>query len=69
MANLSDLIIQHPEITSFYELERLVVESARSGLIVLYFDLKPDFSDTPRDWQNRLEMAFYKADTRPGGRQ
>ena len=21
-------------------------------------DLKPDFPDTPRDWQNQLELAF-----------
>ena len=65
MANLSDLIMQHREITSYYDLEALVTEAARSGVIVLYFDLKPDYPDTPRDWQQRLELAFYKADTRP----
>lgn len=62
MANLSDIIISHPEVVSYEELERLIVEAARSGLILLYMDLKPDFPDTPRDWQHRLEMLFYKAD-------
>ena len=62
MANLSDLIISHPEVVSYEDLERLVVEAARSGMILLYMDLKPDFPDTPRDWQHRLEMLFYKAD-------
>lgn len=62
MANLSDIIISHPEVVSYEDLERLVVEAARSGLILLYMDLKPDFPDTPRDWQHRLEMLFYKAD-------
>lgn len=62
MAFLSDLIISHPEVTSYEELERLVVEAARSGTILLYMDLKPDFPDTPRDWQHRLELLFHKAD-------
>ena len=30
-------------------------------MIVLHMDLKPDYPDTPRDWQNRLELAFYRA--------
>ncbi len=62
MANLSDLIISHPEVTSYEDLEKLVIEAARSGMILLYMDLKPDFPDTPRDWQHRLEMLFYRAD-------
>jgi len=61
MANLSDLIISHPEIVSYEDIERLVIEAARSGMILLYMDLKPDFPDTPRDWQKRLEILFYNA--------
>jgi hypothetical protein len=66
MANLSDLIISHPEVRSYVDLERLVIEAAKSGMILLYMDLKPDFPDTPRDWQKRLELAFYKADAPKG---
>lgn len=66
MANLSDLIIQHPEVTSYRDLERLVAAAAESGMILLYFDLKPDFPDTPRDWQKRLELTFYQAKPRQG---
>jgi len=62
MANLSDLIISHPEVQSYEDLEKLVIEAAKGGMILLYMDLKPDYPDTPRDWQHRLEMLFYKAD-------
>jgi len=62
VANLSDLIISHPEITAYDDLEKLVAAAAKDGVIVLHMDLKPDYPDTPRDWQHRLEMIFYKAD-------
>lgn len=61
MAALSDLIISHREITSYWELEKLVEAAAHDGMIVLHMDLKPDFPDTPRDWQKRLELVFYRA--------
>ncbi|MGO4871423.1 MAG: sulfur relay protein DsrC [Roseiarcus sp.] len=62
MVQISDLIIQHPEATSFADLERLVVEAARAGEIHLYFDIKPEYQDTPRKWETRLELAFYNAE-------
>ena len=40
------------------ELEELVKEAARQGEIHLSFDLKPEYQDTPRKWQDRLETAF-----------
>lgn len=61
MAALSDLIISHREITSYFELEKLVEAAAHDGMIVLHMDLKPDYPDTPRDWQKRLELVFYRA--------
>lgn len=36
---------------SFEELEAAVVEAARSGEIHLYMDFKPEFPDTPRNWE------------------
>jgi hypothetical protein len=64
MANLADLIIAHPEITSFEELESLVAEVGRNGEVLLYMDIKPDYRDTPRQWLQRLELAFYGAGRR-----
>ena len=61
MARLSDLIISHREITSYHELEKLVEMAAHDGMIVLHMDLKPDYQDTPRDLQKRLELVFYRA--------
>ncbi len=62
MASVSELVIAHPEIGSFSEFERLVIEVARQGEIFLEMDIKPDYPDTPRGWNNRLEAAFYRAE-------
>ena len=62
MANLSDLIIQHPEVNSFDELMKLVIQAAKDGERFLQFDVKPDYRDTPRDWAMKLETAFYWGD-------
>jgi hypothetical protein len=58
MIQISDMIIAHPEVTSFSQLEELVKEAARQGAIHLTFDLKPEYPDTPRNWQDQLEAAF-----------
>lgn len=58
MAQLSDLIIGHPDVTKFKELEELVQHAGASGEMFLEFDVKPDFRDTPRNWQWQLESAF-----------
>lgn len=58
MAQLSDLIIGHPEVTKFGELMELVQHAGASGEMFLEFDVKPDFRDTPKNWQWQLEAAF-----------
>lgn len=58
MARLSDLIIGHPDVTSFKELEKLVQHLGESGEMFMEFDLKPDYRDTPRKWEWILESAF-----------
>jgi hypothetical protein len=58
MAKLSDLIIGNPDVQSFDELELLVANAGESGQMFLEFDLKPDYKDTPRKWEWRLEAAF-----------
>ncbi|MDI9850196.1 sulfur relay protein DsrC [Rhodoblastus sp. 17X3] len=63
MARISELIISNPEMKSFAELEEKVIQAARDGEIHLYFDIKPEFTDTPRKWEQRLELAFYSAES------
>jgi len=58
MAKLSDLIIGHPDVKSFGELELLVRHAGESGQMFIEFDIKPDYRDTPRKWQWILESAF-----------
>jgi len=58
MAKLSDLIIAHREVESFDELERLVAHAGESGEMFIEFDVKPDYKNTPKKWEWRLEAAF-----------
>ncbi len=65
MAQLSDLIIQNPDCNSFEELRKLVATLGSAGEVFLEFDIKPDYRDTPKDWQLRLEAAFQWGDKYP----
>ncbi len=58
MSKLSDLIISHPDITTFSGLKQLVSHAADEGHMFIEFDIKPDFRDTPRKWEWELEAAF-----------
>lgn len=62
MAQISELLIANPKMTRFEELEAAVIEAAQAGEIHLYMDIKPEFPDTPRNWERELEMAFYRAE-------
>jgi hypothetical protein len=62
LIKVSDLIIEHPEVQTFQELKGLVTAAAKSGFRFLEFDVKPDFADTPRNWDLVLEAVFYRAD-------
>jgi len=55
---ISDIIIQHPEINSFVALLDAVRGITSDNMLFMEFDVKPDFRDTPRDWQWQLEGAF-----------
>ena len=55
---ISDIIIQYPEINSFRELLEAVRGITSDDVLFLNFDVKPDFQDTPRNWQWQLEAAF-----------
>jgi len=56
--NISEIIIQHPEINSFSELLDAVRGITSDNMLFLNFDVKPDYRDTPRNWQWQLEGAF-----------
>jgi len=55
---LSDIIIQHPEINSFPALLDAVRNMTSDNMLYLNFDVKPDYRDTPRNWQWKMEVAF-----------
>ena len=55
---LSDIIIQHPEVNSFDELLNAVRSMTSEDMLFLSFDVKPDYRDTPRNWQWKMETAF-----------
>jgi len=55
---LSDIIIQHPGISSFPELMKAVRLMKSEAMMYLVFDIKPDYRDTPRNWQWKLESVF-----------
>lgn len=65
LIKVSDLMIGHPDVRSFEDLKRLVSASARSGYRFLQFDVKPEFVDTPRNWDLILETVFYNSDRNP----
>lgn len=58
MLNLSELMIQNPQFQSFDELVEAVKE-ARQGQMFFRIDVKPPYPDTPENWEDRLEAAFY----------
>ena len=55
---LSDIIIQNPQINSFPELLEAVKAMSSEHMLYLNFDVKPDYRDTPRNWQWQMEKAF-----------
>lgn len=57
MLHVSDLLLQHKEVTTFEELVNVVKQRARNELF-FRIDLKPPFPDTPENWEIVLEAAF-----------
>jgi hypothetical protein len=57
MLYLSELMMQHPEVDSFDKLLEVVKERSKSEMF-FRIDVKPPFSDTPDNWEDRLEANF-----------
>jgi len=58
MIYLSDILTQDHSLEDFQSVLEAVRVKAREGEIHLDVDIKPPFSDAPKDWQNQIEMAF-----------
>ena len=59
MLYLSEILIQNPQLHSFDQLLTLIAEKAKtSGEIHLKIDIKPNYGDTPNNWEDRVEGAF-----------
>ncbi len=59
MLYLSELLIEHHELTSFEELIHLIQEHKKTRERFFRMDVRPNFADTPENWEDRLEAAFY----------
>jgi hypothetical protein len=58
MLHLSELLLQHHELTSFEDLLALLEEAKKTERF-FRMDVRPPFPDTPENWEDRLEAAFY----------
>jgi len=59
MLYLSEVLIQHHELQNFDELIELIKQKAQSGERFFRMDVRPPFPDTPENWEDILEAAFY----------
>ncbi|HAY41484.1 MAG TPA: sulfur relay protein DsrC [Gammaproteobacteria bacterium] len=60
MLLLSEVMIAYTDIDSFEDLV-LIINSISTSNSERFFkmDVKPDYRDTPENWEDRLEAAFY----------
>ncbi len=57
MIYLSELLIQNPQFETFGELLQLI-DKVKEGEIHLKVDIKPNYLDTPPNWEDKIEGAF-----------
>jgi len=55
---LSEVMIQNPDMENFEQLKEELKKRAAAGELFFRMDVKPQFSDTPADWEDKLEAAF-----------
>ena len=58
MFYLSDVLKTQHDLDNFTDLLEIVRNKAREGELHMDVDIRPPFQDTPKDWQNQVEMAF-----------
>jgi len=58
---LSEVLMEGHDLESFADLESRIVEKAKAGEMFFRMDVKPPFSDTPENWEEKLETVFSSA--------
>ncbi len=58
---LSEVLMEGHDLESFSELEKRIKERATNGEMFFRMDVKPPFSDTPENWEEKLESIFTSA--------
>ena len=60
MLLISEIMIGNPQIDDFEELVVVLKAISKSSDERFFrMDVKPDYQDTPENWEDRLEAAFY----------
>jgi hypothetical protein len=57
MQYLSEIMIQNPQLDSFADLLE-IIQQRKVEAIHLKIDIKPNYPDTPADWEDKVEGAF-----------
>ena len=59
MIYLSEVLIQNPHLESFDDLMQVIQEVVKqTNEIHLKIDIKPNYQDTPDNWEDKIEGAF-----------
>jgi len=62
LLHVSDLLLEHREVSTFAELVEVVKQRSK-GELFFRMDLKPPYHDTPDNWEMVLEAAFSSANS------
>lgn len=57
MIYLSEILIQNPHLERFEDMLAIIRERS-VGEIHLKIDIKPNYADTPANWEDLIEGAF-----------
>ena len=58
MIYLSEILIEEYQLVSFTDLQAAVKKRAAQGERFFSIDIKPQFPDTPENWESVLESVF-----------
>jgi hypothetical protein len=58
MILLSEILIEEYQLMSFSDLEAAIRQRAVAGERFFKIDIKPQFADTPTNWESVLESVF-----------